>query len=170
MAERLSSLFDLSGRVAIVTGGSRGLGAECAEGLAEGGASLVLCARRDEWLTPAIESLRARGFPAEGLRCEVTNLDVRQDDGGPRTGKITVVLSDDEGRFVPDEPLTPIHPLPSRYLNGPPPPRQRHLTKRPGMSKSWPHALWLLGVWAAFSGLIIGGLSGLVWLLLHVLS
>ena len=73
MAERLSSLFDLSGRVAIVTGGSRGLGAECAEGLAEGGASLVLCARRDEWLTPAIESLRARGFPAEGLRCDVSS-------------------------------------------------------------------------------------------------
>jgi NAD(P)-dependent dehydrogenase (short-subunit alcohol dehydrogenase family) len=67
----LSELFDLSGRVAIVTGGSRGLGQEIAEGLAEAGASLMLCARRDEWLTPAIEGLRQRGFTVEGLRCDV---------------------------------------------------------------------------------------------------
>ena len=43
----IKELFDLSGRVAIVTGGSRGLGKEMAEGLAEAGASLMLCARRD---------------------------------------------------------------------------------------------------------------------------
>jgi NAD(P)-dependent dehydrogenase (short-subunit alcohol dehydrogenase family) len=36
-----------AGRVAIVTGGSRGLGEEMAEGLAEAGASLMLCARRE---------------------------------------------------------------------------------------------------------------------------
>ncbi len=66
-------LFDLSGRVAIVTGGSRGLGAEFAEGLAEAGASLMLCARRDEWLVPEVEALRARGFTADGMRCDVTN-------------------------------------------------------------------------------------------------
>jgi NAD(P)-dependent dehydrogenase (short-subunit alcohol dehydrogenase family) len=50
----LNELFDLSGRVAIVTGGSRGLGQEMAEGLAEAGAALFLCARREEWLTPAV--------------------------------------------------------------------------------------------------------------------
>jgi gluconate 5-dehydrogenase len=43
----ISQLFDLTGRVAIVTGGSRGLGHEMAEGLAEAGARLMLCARRD---------------------------------------------------------------------------------------------------------------------------
>ena len=42
----LKSLFDLSGRVAIITGGSRGLGYEMAEGLAEAGAKLMLCAPR----------------------------------------------------------------------------------------------------------------------------
>jgi gluconate 5-dehydrogenase len=65
------NLFDLSGRVAIVTGGSRGLGAEFAEGLAEAGASLMLCARRDEWLLPGAEALRARGFTAHAMRCDV---------------------------------------------------------------------------------------------------
>jgi NAD(P)-dependent dehydrogenase (short-subunit alcohol dehydrogenase family) len=50
----LNDLFDLTGRVAIVTGGSRGLGEEMAEGLAEAGALLMLCARREQWLTPAL--------------------------------------------------------------------------------------------------------------------
>src|SRR5258705_10827037 len=69
----INKLFDLTGRVAIVTGGSRGLGAEFAEGLAEAGASLVLCSRRDEWLAPAVDGMRARGFTAEGMRCDVSN-------------------------------------------------------------------------------------------------
>jgi gluconate 5-dehydrogenase len=69
----LKELFDLSGRVAIVTGGSRGLGLEMAEGLAEAGARLYLCARRQEWLTPAIAELRGRGFTASGALADVAN-------------------------------------------------------------------------------------------------
>jgi gluconate 5-dehydrogenase len=64
-------LFKLDGRVAIVTGGSRGLGQEMAEGLAEAGASLMLCARRDEWLSPTVDAFRARGFKVEGMLCDV---------------------------------------------------------------------------------------------------
>jgi gluconate 5-dehydrogenase len=71
----INQLFDLTGRVAIVTGGSRGLGQEMAEGLAEAGARLMLCARRDEWLTPAVNDLRARGFVVEGALCDVSNKD-----------------------------------------------------------------------------------------------
>jgi gluconate 5-dehydrogenase len=67
----LSELFDLTGRVAIVTGGSRGLGLEMAEGLAEAGASLMLCARRAEWLDPAVAAMRARRFAVEGALCDV---------------------------------------------------------------------------------------------------
>jgi NAD(P)-dependent dehydrogenase (short-subunit alcohol dehydrogenase family) len=66
-------LFDLKGRATIVTGGSRGLGLEIAEALAEAGASLMLCARREQWLGPALEELRARGVRAEGLVCDVTD-------------------------------------------------------------------------------------------------
>ncbi len=68
----LKQLFDLSGRVAIVTGGSRGLGEEMAEGLAEAGASLMLCARREQWLTPTRESLRGKGYRVEGMECDVS--------------------------------------------------------------------------------------------------
>ena len=67
----LQELFDLSGRVAIVTGGSRGLGLEMAEGLAEAGAALMLCARREQWLTPAVTALRERGFTVDGAICDV---------------------------------------------------------------------------------------------------
>ena len=69
----ISQLFDLAGRVAIVTGGSRGLGLEMAEGLAEAGARLMLCARRKEWLDQALERLHARGFETLGMLCDVSN-------------------------------------------------------------------------------------------------
>jgi NAD(P)-dependent dehydrogenase (short-subunit alcohol dehydrogenase family) len=68
----IRELFDLAGRVAIVTGGSRGLGQEMAEGLAEAGASLMLCARREGWLTPAVTAMRGRGFTVEGEVCDVS--------------------------------------------------------------------------------------------------
>jgi gluconate 5-dehydrogenase len=68
----LSELFSLQDRVAIVTGGSRGLGEEIAEGLAEAGAKLMLCARRDEWLAPAVKEFRGRGFAVESALCDVS--------------------------------------------------------------------------------------------------
>jgi gluconate 5-dehydrogenase len=71
----IKDLFDLSGRVAIVTGGSRGLGKEMAEGLAEAGTSLMLCARRGDWLWPTVEEFRGKGFKAEGMLCDVAAAD-----------------------------------------------------------------------------------------------
>jgi len=69
----IQDLFKLSGRVAIVTGGSRGLGEEIAEGFAEAGAALVLCARREEWLTPTVERFRKQGVRVEGVVADVAN-------------------------------------------------------------------------------------------------
>jgi gluconate 5-dehydrogenase len=73
MTKSINQLFSLTNRVAIVTGGSRGLGHEIAEGLAEAGAALMLCARREQWLTPALDEFRARGFRVEGRLCDVSN-------------------------------------------------------------------------------------------------
>jgi NAD(P)-dependent dehydrogenase (short-subunit alcohol dehydrogenase family) len=68
----IQELFSLTGRVAIVTGGSRGLGEEMAEGLAEAGASLMICARREEWLAPTLERFREQGVRIEGMIADVS--------------------------------------------------------------------------------------------------
>ena len=64
-------LFDLSGRVAIVTGGSIGLGRQMAEGLAEMGADLVLCARKKERCEEAAHQLSQLGVKTLALGCDV---------------------------------------------------------------------------------------------------
>ena len=67
----IQELFTLTDRVAIVTGGSRGLGEEMAEGLAEAGAALMICARREQWLTPTLDRFRSLGFRVEGMVADV---------------------------------------------------------------------------------------------------
>jgi NAD(P)-dependent dehydrogenase (short-subunit alcohol dehydrogenase family) len=57
----LKQLLDLSGRTALVTGGSRGLGLQIAEGLAEMGARIIVTARRAEELESAVERLSRFG-------------------------------------------------------------------------------------------------------------
>jgi NAD(P)-dependent dehydrogenase (short-subunit alcohol dehydrogenase family) len=71
----VKELFDLSGRVAIVTGGSVGLGRQMAEGLAEMGANVVLCARKKERCEQAAEELRLLGVKTLALGCDVKNPD-----------------------------------------------------------------------------------------------
>jgi len=69
----IQQLFALTGRVAIVTGGSRGLGEEMAEGLAEAGAALMICARREQWLTPTLDRFRGLGFRVDGIAADVSD-------------------------------------------------------------------------------------------------
>jgi gluconate 5-dehydrogenase len=64
-------LFDLSGKTAIVTGGGSGIGRQMAEGLAEAGANLVLCARRVERCEAAAEELSKLGVRTLALACDV---------------------------------------------------------------------------------------------------
>ncbi len=64
-------LFRLDGKVAIVTGGSRGLGFWMAEGLAEAGADIVLCARK---LPPCEDA--AKAISGIGVRCTAFGCDV----------------------------------------------------------------------------------------------
>jgi len=75
----VKQLFDLTGRVAIVTGGSIGLGRQMAEGLAEMGADLVLCARKQERCHQAAEELQQLGVKAIALGCDVKNPDSIQE-------------------------------------------------------------------------------------------
>jgi NAD(P)-dependent dehydrogenase (short-subunit alcohol dehydrogenase family) len=68
----IAELFDLSGKVAVVSGASSGLGAVFANGLAAAGASVVLAARRKDRLDDLVDSLTAEGLEALAVPCDVT--------------------------------------------------------------------------------------------------
>jgi NAD(P)-dependent dehydrogenase (short-subunit alcohol dehydrogenase family) len=61
--------FDLSGRHAVVTGASRGIGLAIAQGLAQRGASVVITGRKADALAAAAEPLRARGANVQPIVC-----------------------------------------------------------------------------------------------------
>ena len=70
---RVNQLFELTGRVAIITGGSIGLGRQMAEALGEMGANIVLCARKKERCEKAAEELQKLGVKTLALGCDVKN-------------------------------------------------------------------------------------------------
>ncbi len=92
-----STLFDLRGRTALVTGGSKGIGRAIAALLADAGADLFLCARNQEPLVEAAEQIRVES----GVRVETLAADMaRRDDvlrvadaSQERFGKIDVLVN-----------------------------------------------------------------------------
>lgn len=96
MAKTINELFDLTGKVAIVTGGSRGIGKDMAEGLAEAGASLMLCARRESWLNETLSEFREKGFQAEGILADVAKAEDVQKvvaDTVSKFGKVDILIN-----------------------------------------------------------------------------
>ncbi len=68
----LEKLFDLSGKAALVTGGSRGLGLQMAEALGELGARVALTARKRDELDAAVAHLAAMGIKAVPIACDMS--------------------------------------------------------------------------------------------------
>jgi NAD(P)-dependent dehydrogenase (short-subunit alcohol dehydrogenase family) len=92
----VKKLFDLSGRVAIVTGGSIGLGRQMAEGLAEMGANLVLCARKKERCEQAAEELKQLGIKTLALGCDVrdpASIQAVAEDTFNQFGRIDILIN-----------------------------------------------------------------------------
>lgn len=68
-------MFDLRGKVAVLTGASSGLGYQMAVGFAKQGADLVLLARRLEKLEAIAEEIKTYGVRCLSIKCDVTNVD-----------------------------------------------------------------------------------------------
>jgi gluconate 5-dehydrogenase len=73
MARTIQQLFDLHGKTALVTGGSRGLGLQLAEALGEAGAKLVISARKAKDLEESAAHLRARGIDVHGIAADCSD-------------------------------------------------------------------------------------------------
>jgi gluconate 5-dehydrogenase len=71
----VKKLFDLSGKTALITGGSRGLGLQLAEGLGEMGAKLALTARKGDELDEAKAHLEKMGVSALPVVCDLSKHD-----------------------------------------------------------------------------------------------
>jgi NAD(P)-dependent dehydrogenase (short-subunit alcohol dehydrogenase family) len=71
----MANLFDLSGKVALVTGGSRGLGRAMAIGLAEHGADVIITSRKAEDCAKVAEEIEALGRRALAYACHVGQWD-----------------------------------------------------------------------------------------------
>jgi len=67
--------FDLSGRVAVITGGTRGLGLAMARGFAQAGAHVVVVSRKPEACDEVVAALRAEGAKAAACACHVGHWD-----------------------------------------------------------------------------------------------
>ncbi|MFZ5817566.1 MAG: SDR family oxidoreductase [Bacillota bacterium] len=119
----LASLFDLTGKVAIVTGGSRGLGLEMAEGLGEAGAKLVITARREPDLSEAKAHLESMGIEVLAYQGSVADpdsvaalvqatrerfgrIDILVNNAGVSWGADTLEMPLDRWQYVIDTNLT----------------------------------------------------------------
>ncbi|MGB2152714.1 MAG: glucose 1-dehydrogenase [Flavobacteriaceae bacterium] len=74
----IKKLFDLEGKIAIVTGSSKGIGKAIAEALAEYGAQVVVSSRSQEAVDAVADEFKAKGLEAVGIACHVGDEEQRK--------------------------------------------------------------------------------------------
>jgi gluconate 5-dehydrogenase len=105
-------LFDLTGRTAIVTGGGSGIGRHMAQALAEGGANVVLCARKLERCEQAAAEIAGLGVRTLALRCDVREPDdvhVVVERTRDELGRIDILVNNAGTAWGAPPEETPLH-------------------------------------------------------------
>lgn len=113
----MSKLFDLKGKIALVTGASSGLGVQFAKALARQGADVVIAARRVEKLESVKKEIEALGVRCLAIKCDVTvsseivsmvsqikdkfgRIDILVNNAGVANGAAAEAQTDEEWRNV----------------------------------------------------------------------
>lgn len=92
----VKQLFDLSGKTALITGGSRGLGLQMAEALGEQGATVVLSSRKQSDLDEAVAHLKSRGIEASAIAADLgqeSAIKPLVDEALARLGHIDILIN-----------------------------------------------------------------------------
>jgi len=96
MSTPIQQLFDLTGKVALVTGGSRGLGLQIAEALGEAGAKILLTSRKAADLEEAAADLQAKGIDTRWVAADASDPAQIQrvvDEAMQRLGQIDILVN-----------------------------------------------------------------------------
>ncbi len=96
MTRSIQQLFDLSGKTALVTGGSRGLGLQIARALGEAGARVLLCSRKAADLEQATAALQADGIDARWVAADAaTDAGIARlaDEALQRVGDVDILVN-----------------------------------------------------------------------------
>ena len=96
MSTSVQKLFDLTGRTALVTGGSRGLGLQIAEALGEAGAKILLTSRKAADLEEAAATLQAKGIDTRWVAADASqpaDIDKVADEAMQRLGQVDILVN-----------------------------------------------------------------------------